>query len=358
MNIKNTAVALIFILAVSASSGYSQTPAKTNPRPAQKTPGAAVKKTVKPAATKPGATKPAAGAAAAQPAAVVAPFDAAVQNLNSREPGVRRQGADFLGRSRDPKALPYLLKALGDASAPVRISACDGLGLLRAREASPRLSELVLKDTDPTVRQAAVIAMSYIGDRAAGPALMKALKDKEAGVRYAAMRTLSVLAYTEAEDAFIELLGDADVNMRRGAIAALGQLQSKKSVPGLTKALEDPDRYTRLEAIKALGDVGDAGVIGGLKGSLKDKDAAVRIGTALSLAKLGDASGLDTAYELIKAPDTGIRQQAGNVIAAIGDEKSLKFIEDLYAVEQEQMSKNILDFARQRLLSRLKIQKK
>ena len=364
MTTKNIAFTAVFALALLAPSAYSQAPVKEKASPAPK--AAVVKPAVQPAA-KPAVTpaaepaaKPATGKKAAVPAAAVqlSPFDAAVERLKSQDPDVRRQGANGLSELRDPKALPYLLKALNDSVAQVRASACEGVGFLRAREATPRLSEILTKDPQAVVRQSAAINMSYVGDRAAGPALMKALKDSDPGVRYASVRTLSVLNYGEAEDAFIRMMNDPDVNMRRGVISALGQMQSRKAVSGLRKALDDPDKYVKLEAIKALGNTGDAGVAGDLKRNLKDEDAAIKVGTALSLAKLGDASGLDTAYEFIKSPDQMLKQQSCDTIASAGDEKSLKMLEDLSAASKDPAEKSMLDFARTRLLAKLKGGKK
>jgi HEAT repeat protein len=226
--------------------------------------------------------------------------------------------------------------------------------MLTWREASPRLSEMLIKDTDAGVRQQAAISLSYIMDQAAGPALIKALKDSSPAVCYAALHTLAVMKHVPAEDAMISLLASADANMRRGAISALGLLQSKKAAGALSAAMKDPDQYARLEAVKALGSIGDTSSAPEIIKLLgKDEQPQVRIEAALSLAKMGMNDGLQTAYEFVKSPELSLRSPALNVIAAVGDARSLQFIEEIYAAEKDPANKSMLDFTRLRLASKL-----
>ncbi|MCM2267687.1 MAG: HEAT repeat domain-containing protein [Elusimicrobiales bacterium] len=334
--------------------------------------------TTKPKAAKPAVKKAAAPAPAPAPAApaktapapsqaapkpqqagtpVRTPYEEAVQKLKSKEPSVRRQGADFLGQSRDQKAAPLLLAALSDEAGAVRSSAVDGLCQMVYRPAVPRITELLTQDKDPLVRQQAASSLSYMMDQAAGPALVKALKDDVPSVRYAAANTLGALRYAPAEDRLIDLLSDQA--MRRVAISALGQLQSKKAAPEIFKYLGDQDKYTRLEAVRALGSILDKAAAKELARRLeKTEDPAVRVEAALALAKMGLPEGLITAYEFVKSPDMSLKNQALEVIGAVGDKRSLQFIEELYAAEQNPVNKSMLDFTRQRLSSRLRSQAK
>lgn len=335
---------------------------------AQTAPQKATKPAVKKAAAKPAAApavKPAAQpavqpAAKPQPATVtkvLPPFEEAVEKLKSKEPSVRRQGADYLGQNRDPKAAPHLLKALSDEAAAVRASAVDGLCQLVHRPAVAKISEMLTQDKDPMVRQQAASSLSYMADQGAGPALVKALKDDVPAVRYAAANTLGSMRYAPAEDQLAGLL--ADPGMRRVAISALGQLQSKKSAGEILKYLSDGDKYTRLEAVRALGSIGDASAAGELEKCLaKEEEASVRVEAALALAKLGKSAGLVTAYEFVKSQDMSLKNQALEVIGAVGDKRSLQFIEELYAAEQNPVNKSMLDFTRQRLAARLASQNK
>ncbi|HAT71576.1 MAG TPA: hypothetical protein DCS63_02025 [Elusimicrobia bacterium] len=330
---------------------------------AQTAPQRTEKPAVKKAAAKP-AAKPAAATAvrpeqpAAKPAAAPAkaaadPFNEAVEKLASKEPAVRRQGADYLGQSRNQKAAPHLVKALADEAAAVRSSAVDGLCQLASRGSTKAITEILLLDKDAMVRQQAASSLSYMADQSAGPALVKALKDDVPAVRYAAANTLGAMRYAPAEDALIDMMDDAST--RRVAILALGQLQSKKAAPGIFKALADQDKYTRLEAVRALGAIGDQSAAPELKKRLeKTEEPSVRVEAALALAKMGLADGLATAYEFVRSPDISLKSQSLEVVGVVGDARSLQFIEELYLAEREPVSKSMLDFTRQRLAAKLK----
>lgn len=329
--------------------------AKPAAKPVSK-PAVAVSTSAAKPAAKP-AVKPAPAAPeAAQPAT---PFDEAVQKLKSADPSVRRQGAAWLSQARDPKAAPYLVKALNDESSWVRQSAADGLGLLVWRDASPKLAAMLTGDKDAAVRQQAAISLSYLMDPAAGQALMKALNDEAPAVRYAALHTLGAMRYQPAEDTLAGLLKSDDPNMRRGAISALGQMKSTKATAALTAAIADGDVYARLEAIKAVGDIGEESAAPALKKLLdKSQEPMIRVEAALALAKIGRDDGLVTAFEYVKSPDIGLKNQALNVVGLVGDAHSLQYVEEMYAAEQDPTTKGMLDFTRQRLQARLKQQQK
>jgi len=342
---KTVSVLAVFILAQALTLG-AQT---TAPKPAAKKPAAK-------AAAK-SAPKPAAPAAqpAAQPAPAKDTFEAAAAKLKSNDVAERRQGAEMIAQSRDTKGAPALMAALEDESPAVRQAAADALGLLTWREASPKLSRMLLEDKDPAVRQQAAISLSYIMDQASGPALVKALKDGEPSVAYSALHTLSVLKYAPAEEQIAGLLDSKDANMRRGAIAALGNLKAAKSGAAIVSALSDEDRFVKTEAIKAIGNIPyEAGAPELVKLLDKEQQPAARVEAALALSKMGRNDGLLTAYEFLRAPEVSVRSQSLTVLGAVGDSRSLQLIEEMIAANPNSADKGMLEYTRQRLQARLK----
>ncbi|HNW43065.1 MAG TPA: HEAT repeat domain-containing protein [Elusimicrobiales bacterium] len=297
----------------------------------------------------PETTADAASPAVTAPAAD--PFDAAAAKVGSEDPMVRRQGINLLAQRRDPKAAPVLVKALADSSSHVRQAAVEGLGLLAWSAAAPEISALLTDDADAGVRQQAAISLSYIRDPQAGPALVKALADESPAVRYAAMRTLGTMKYVPADGAIADMLSGTDTNMLRSAISALGMIQSTKAVSAVISALGHQDLYMRVEAARALGGIGDKSAQPELKNHLADAEAALmRVESALALSKMGFNDGLPTAQEFMASSDLSLRSQALSVIVSLGDVGSLARIEELYAAEKDPAAKDMLDYARQRLL--------
>ncbi len=286
------------------------------------------------------------------------PFESALEKIKSADASQRRQGAQEFARLRDKRAEKPLIAALKDKSALVRNAAVDALGLLRSKKALVEISKLLLKDPDESVRHASAISLSYIGGDDAGESLVKAIDDKSPGVRYAAIRTLAVLRYKKAEDKLIKLLKSKDINIRRSVINTLGKIRSKKAAAGIVKNRKDKDIYVRVEVAKALGEIGDIENIPILQKMLKDENAKVRIESAYSLAKMKDESGLDMAHESIKSVDISIKQRSASIMGQIGHKKSLKVLDEAYKTETNANIKAFINFSRERILSRIKIQEK
>lgn len=322
-------------------------PAKPAAKPAAKAP-------IKPAGSVTAPAEKAPEKAPEKPAQpVVSPFDEAMAKLASAEPLQRRQGTEALARLRDPRGVQPLMKRLADTDPAVRAAAVDALCQTASREATPKITELLLKDPAASVRQQAAGSLSFMNDPAAGPALMKAMKDKELAVRYAAANTLGAMNYAPAEEAMINALSDD--KMRRIAISVLGLLQSRAAVKDIAPYLSDADQFTRLEAIKALGSIGDAGPAEDMKKLLDTAETpAVRVEAAMALAKFGRGDGLLTAYEFAKSPDLSLKSKSLEALTLVGDARTLQYLEDAVATEKDPVSKNMFDFAMRRLAAKLR----
>jgi HEAT repeat protein len=82
--------------------------------------------------------------------------------LGDKQHRIRGMAASYLGVLNDRSVIPLLLKALEDDHAYVRSSAALGLGRLRASEAKERLTTVMEKDWDQTVRSRSKEALERI----------------------------------------------------------------------------------------------------------------------------------------------------------------------------------------------------
>ncbi|MBC8869645.1 MAG: HEAT repeat domain-containing protein [Planctomycetes bacterium] len=172
------------------------------------------------------------------------------------------------------EAVPVLKKALQHEDQHVRFSAASGLGRMRyqsdiqqgrVQEPTPTLDEALkdavpvlteaLHDKDRQVRQAAAMALSYVGLEAL-PVIEEGLDDEDQQVRRAAARCLwGVLARSEDSlPVFEKALQDEDREVRAEAAVALDTLvqMGPKAIPLLEKALQDEDGSVRQKAFSAL----------------------------------------------------------------------------------------------------------
>lgn len=144
---------------------------------------------------------------------------------------VRAHAAYALGLIGDPRAVPPLLKALGDPDHVLRIQATGALGRLRAREAVPKMIE-ALEDPHELVRQVAATALGVLDDPSAEPALRRALADQESGVRVQAALALGRLGAQGARESLTKLADeDPAPTVRQAARAALRRLDASKPAP-------------------------------------------------------------------------------------------------------------------------------
>ncbi|MES1172452.1 MAG: HEAT repeat domain-containing protein [Bacteroidota bacterium] len=90
--------------------------------------------------------------------------------VGDRSEKVRVQAALVLGRTRDPRATPFLMKALADTSATVRAMAAKALGDIGDETARPGL-EVAAADPSPLVRRHALLALTALTERSAQAAI-------------------------------------------------------------------------------------------------------------------------------------------------------------------------------------------
>jgi HEAT repeat protein len=229
-----------------------------------------------------------AGAYGQQPSG--APSDPLSENtakLKSKDASVRRQAVENMGAMRNnPAVIEPLRQALKDPSPFVRSSALDSLGLQRATPATKDIVNLLLKDPEGSVRQSAAVALNYIGDQSAVPALIQALKDSNDGTRFAAANTLGSLRSAAAIPALVEGTKDKNAGMRHSCLNALGRIENKSSLPALRSLFKDEDAYMRAESIRIGGALQDKESDPAFKDALKDQDKKVRLAAAGALAPI------------------------------------------------------------------------
>src|SRR5262249_48816250 len=129
--------------------------------------------------------------------------------------------------------------ALADKEASVRLSAAHSVGLHRDVEASPRLLELVVKDS-PEIRREAATALGRIHNNQAVPALLLGLRT--ATDRFLEHALIYALIEIADREATLKGLQDPNPQVRRGALIALDQMEAGNLTTDLvTPLLNTPD---------------------------------------------------------------------------------------------------------------------
>jgi HEAT repeat protein len=295
-------------------------------------------------------------------------------------PGVPRvwgQDGKFLDRP-----LSSWVAELTDGRVPVRRSAVFALGKM-GTESAPvvaRLVEMLVKDSDPSVREASAFAIGEIGsagatersrdallqalsDRdpkvrrsaayalgkygplvaSAAPTLQKSLHDPQPVVRQNAAWALGQLGAKGASavsDLSQVLASDRDPLVRRDAAMALGKIgrDAHAAVPALLARFRaDPDPVVRRTALDALVNVlgkDDTDAVADLRSGLKNSDIEMARNAAFALANINSAEAVEALpilREALKDDDEMTRRPAAAALAKIG-EKAVPAVADLAAV--------------------------
>jgi HEAT repeat protein len=129
------------------------------------------------------------------------------RQMNSEDPAERLKGLKSMSESTDPKAIEYLVQAVGDSDMRIKAKAIDACGNLRATDATPVLiQQLFLRGTDPEVKQRILAALGKIGDaRAAKPIQEFLSRDLDHATRGTAIFALGEVGDTESVE-FLETL--------------------------------------------------------------------------------------------------------------------------------------------------------
>jgi HEAT repeat protein len=169
-----------------------------------------------------------------------------IQDLQSKDPDIRRTAARELGRqgADDKAAVGALTKALKDEDSFVRRFAALSLGQLgpQATDAVPALTA-ALKDRDLRVIKAATTALGKMGASGVQP-LLGVVKDER---RDPAVRTQAIQA-----------LGQIGADAKDAVPTLRDLLVGKMITKGKKKQRKMEEVSLRVEAIQALGQMGPA----------------------------------------------------------------------------------------------------
>lgn len=219
-------------------------------------------------------------------AAAVPPLLETVRDVKNEDEDVRGPALRALGRIRDPRAVPELIRALAypEASLPPRLA--EILVLYGKDAVEPLVGALV--DTESDVRRMwAAEILGWVEDARAGSALIAALDDVSPEVRAKAAGSLGKLKEPRALDRLLEmLLSDPVPFVRTRVSQALGSIGHPRVIDTLIRVLKDPEWWVRIRAIEALEQIGKP-ASGALLVALEDDDPEVVRRAATALERMG-----------------------------------------------------------------------
>lgn len=245
--------------------------------------------------------------------------------LGMRSVTARQRAVERLAGRNDPPALRLLARAARDTEPSVRRAAMSALGQAGSEEAVTILVN-GLHDPDEQVQETAVLALRRIGGPAAVTALARVLGHGPPRVQFRAAQALEALGWKPGgpaeEAAWAVARGEFDRAARLGSVA----------LPLLGRRLREGEYAERLSVVRALAGSGDPGAGTLLMEALRDPDAAVRTAAAEGLGLRAHVAAVPALIRLLKDPMPQVRAAAA---AALGQLRDSAAVEPLIAALED-----------------------
>lgn len=298
--------------------------------------------------------------------------------LLSNRVGLRLLGCELIARYELIKAIPYVLPLLKDSQGEVRTAAVQALGILRAKEATSQLQEL-LHDPSPEVALSSAWALTVLGSSEGGPCFFHYLSDKEEEVRCFAAGCLAATgergciflqqAFHTSQDPLVKLnlaLGLIGQRLEvKEAASALADVLTqdlrqlmwlekgifRAVAPSTVRYRDDTPQYpevvnqeTRLELIQVLTFIHDSRAKEAMRHFLSNRIVSLTAPVMALMLTEGDEEALSAVRPLAEDPDLKVRSQATLILALWGrEEETLRRLESLYQEAPRALKEHILE---------------
>ncbi len=224
-----------------------------------------------------------------------------IEILNSSDKDLKVFAIRSLGETLDPRAIPHLIKILGDKSWSVRKNAAASI--MKFGEAAVHPIAEALGSNNEDIRYWATKILGELGGSGVEP-LLKMLKMENKDMRFFATLALAKTQDIRAIRQLINCFRDESWTIRKSAAEALEQI-GEKAIEPLTIALSHEDKDVRYWTTRVLGKIGAKSIQPVLK-LLKDDDTEVRQLSKKILANIGTLA-VEPLIKILKFDDKDMR---------------------------------------------------
>ncbi|HQZ17268.1 MAG TPA: HEAT repeat domain-containing protein [Vicinamibacteria bacterium] len=221
------------------------------------------------------------------------PAAAAVDDLASANPSVRRKAASDLGKSKAPDALPRLAALVRDPDVDVRVTVLRAIASLRDLAGVPSMV-VFMADSQARVRSEAIDGAVEIYTHRDRPGMSRFLSIFSDGRDKPEPLLVSSVDF-EVYRSLAALLKDSDLGVRESAAEAIGILGGTEVAADLARAASDSVPAVRAAAVTAIVKVGTSADGEALTPLIRDQSTTVR---RRAIAGLGRLKVVDAAPDL------------------------------------------------------------
>ena len=208
--------------------------------------------------------------------------------------------------------------ALKDSNPTVRAAAIQATRRIRARPVTKKLLEH-LPSLSARDQILLLDALADRGDAAARPGVLKLMDGQEAEVRAAAVEALGPLGAAEDVPHLLDLAASGEGAVREVARRALACLDAEGADARVCDAAAKADGAVRLVALRAVADRGTAGASALLLRAAGEGDTPVRVAALEALAVVGAPADYPALVGLLaEAEGGGVADAARDAAVAVG----------------------------------------
>jgi len=209
-----------------------------------------------------------------------------VRRIQSRRWWVRAQAAYRLGLMGSPQAESFLIAALDDPIAEVRLMAIRSLAALDGQLALKPIIEHFKENSGWGLLEISDIVLRL--GPVCLPILLETLNGDALRARLVAIDLLGLLKDSRAVAPLILTLNSPRQEVRIRAVKALGLIADAAAIPAICRCAGDPSWEVRLMVGSAIGRAGGLPQIPVLVHLLNDAEKRVRVEAAEALIQLGE----------------------------------------------------------------------
>jgi HEAT repeat protein len=177
-----------------------------------------------------------------------------VETLRGNDFGLVLAAARAAQEMTGSEVTAALTKELPGLPAPKQIVVIQTLGRRHDLKGLPALMAAA-KNSDKSVRMAAIAALPQIGDPSAAPLLLSAMRESDPEIAQAAQENLAALPGREVDKAVLDMLNASDARSRITGMDLAARRRMVTAVPELFKAASGSDQQVRVAAFKRLGEL-------------------------------------------------------------------------------------------------------
>ncbi|HVB78511.1 MAG TPA: HEAT repeat domain-containing protein [Candidatus Binataceae bacterium] len=233
--------------------------------------------------------------------------------VRQSDPTLRAAALKGLGQLGNQDAKPLLKLALAKGQIFDRVEAAESLLLLGDNSGLQMLRNTLNDHSEGNARAMAAVALGYAHDPASLAMLRQALTDQNIDVRIGAAAALTHYNDPGGVAYLRGAIHDQDQVTRRHAAQLFDEMQFDVARPVLVEALSSPDADVQLAAVKALGVAGGEPEVVLLGQLLREsKDPITRADIAWSLGRIGSPNGIALLLAMVQETDPAVRYTAAD----------------------------------------------